>query len=207
VFLDEIGDLPLKLQAKLLQVIEDKCFTPLGSTETIKVDFRIVAATNAPIKKLIAEGRFRPDLFYRLNDYAIHLPPLRNRREDIPLLAEHFLGVYGRKFKRPDMEIPAETLSLLTRQQWPGNIREFEAFIRRLVLDDYKTDVLASLKGGHSLMSDTAGVAEAVRETEMDAILAALKEAKWNRRKAAELSGMSYSSLRRRIVKYDLANQ
>ncbi len=205
VFLDEIGDLPLNLQAKLLQAIEDKCFTPLGGTEAVKVDFRIIAATNAPIKTLIAESRFRSDLFYRLNDYAIHLPPLRRRKEDIPLLAEHFLSVYGKKFKRPAMDLSPAVLSFLTKEDWPGNVRELESFIRRFVLEDGSKTTLERLQREADAKPAPAKVAEKVRQTEKDAILTALAEARWNRRRAAELLGISYSSLRRRISKYNLA--
>ena len=208
VFLDEIADLPLKLQAKLLQAIEDKCFTPIGSIEAITVDFRIIAATNAPIKTLMAEKRFRADLFYRLDDYAINLPPLRSRSEDIPLLVKHFCDVYCIKFKRPHIEIPAELFSLLTQQPWPGNVRELEAFVRRFVLEGNPGYAIESLnsKGDTPSMPDPQGVSHAVRKTEMDAILEALAQTQWNRRKASQLLGISYSSLRRRIEKYDLVN-
>ncbi len=204
VFLDEIGDLPLRLQAKLLQSIEDKCFTPLGSAESLRVDFRIITATNAPIKTLIAEKKFRSDLFYRLDDYSIHLPPLRHRKEDIPLLADHFRGIYSTKFKCPDLEIPSDTLSILSQYKWPGNVRELESFIRRYVLEGGSGTCLELLKRSHSSNPDPGSAVEAVRKTEMDAILSSLNETQWNRRKAAELLGMSYSSLRRRISKYNL---
>ncbi len=204
VFLDEIGDLPLRLQAKLLQAIEDKCFTPLGSTEAINVDFRIIAATNAPLQKLIAEKRFRSDLFYRLDDYAIILPPLRDRKEDIPLLVEYFRGVYGRKFKRPDIEMSTDVLSLLTEQEWPGNVRELASFVRRFVLEGDTDHTIERLSPNTSPETVVGGAAEALRKTETDVLLAALNQTRWNRRKASELLGMSYSSLRRRITKYNL---
>lgn len=204
VFLDEIGDLPLKLQAKLMQAIEDKCFAPLGSTKTIKVDFRIIAATNAPIRKLIAEKRFRSDLFYRLDDYSIILPPLRDRQEDIPLLVKHFCRVYGEKFKRPDIHLPPDVLSTLFQQEWAGNVRELASFVRRFVLEGDMTNPLESLGLNFSHDTATGGTAEIVRNTEIDVILSALNKTKWNRRKASQLLGMSYSSLRRRIIKYNL---
>lgn len=205
VFLDEIGDLPSRLQAKLLQAIEDKCFSPLGSTETISVDFRIIAATNAPIRKLMAEKRFRSDLFYRLDDYSIIIPPLRDRKEDIPLLVSYFCSVYGRKFKRPDIQVPSDVISVLMQQEWPGNVRELASFVQRFVLEGDIANPLESLSLNSS-PETVAGVAvEAVRKTEIDVILNVLNQTKWNRRKASELLGMSYSSLRRRIVKYGLA--
>ena len=205
VFLDEIGELPFKLQSKLLQVIEDKCFTPLGSSGSTEVDLRIIAATNAPLKMLIDQNRFRSDLFYRLNDYAIELSPLRHRRQDIPELIHHFCSIYSRKFHRTDVEIPDEILTLATQKRWPGNVRELEAFIRRFVLDGDKARALEFLNSRVSsletLPQSAAGV---VRKAEIDAVLDALVKTRWNRRKAAELLGMSYSSLRRRIAKYDL---
>ena len=204
VFLDEIGDLPLRLQAKLLQAIEDKCFTPLGSTKSIKVDFRIIAATNAPINRLIAEKRFRSDLFYRLDDYSIHLPPLRERKEDILVLAKHFNGVYSKKFKRPQLEISPETLSILTKYQWPGNVRELESFVRRFVLEGGAEACLEGLNKNDTTTERPQKAADVIKKTEIDAILEALNENRWNRRKAADWLGMSYSSLRRRIAKYNL---
>ena len=206
VFLDEIGDLPLKLQAKLLQVIEDKCFTPIGGTETITVDFRIIAATNAPIEALIAKKQFRADLFYRLNEYSITLPPLRRRTDDIPPLVKHFCDIYGKEFNYPDFEIQAEGMSLLVNRQWPGNVRELESVIRRLALDGdetFKRKPFRTDPGPAALFLEKANLTP---ETEGDIILSALKKTNWNRRKAAELIGLSYSSLRRRIAKYNIEN-
>lgn len=206
VFLDEIGDLPLKLQAKLLQAIEDKCFTPLGSNETIKVDFRIIAATNIPINRLIDKGLLRQDLFYRLNEYAITIPPLRRRNGDIPLLVRHFSDIYNKEFNCPDFEIPAEVLSFLVKEQWPGNVRELEAVIRRSALDGDWSSMMESVGTTLIKKRDSAPVVQVVRRAEVKTILAALGKTKWNRRKAAELIGISYSSLRRRIAKYNLEN-
>jgi DNA-binding NtrC family response regulator len=207
VFLDEIGDLPMNLQAKLLQAIEDKCFTPVGSTKTITVDLRIIAATNAPIKKRIAQKRFRADLFYRLDEYSLTLPPLRERREDIPLLVEHFCNIYGKKFNRSRIDMPAPTLSLLTQQQWPGNVRELETFVRRWILEGDTDHTLKTLGGHSDPEAGLSPVADAVSEIEIDTIVTTLNKTKWNRRKASRLLGMSYSSLRRRIAKYDLKNR
>jgi DNA-binding NtrC family response regulator len=204
VFLDEIGDLPIKLQAKLLQAIEDKCFTPLGGSETVKVDFRIIAATNAPIQDLIAEKRFRSDLFYRLDDFSIKLPPLRERKDDIPVLASHFCRRYGFQFKCPDIEIPPDSMAVLKKHDWPGNIRELESVIRRFVLEGGSGNCLELLQEDISSEAVCQKASDAVRKTEIAAILTALTETRWNRKKAAIKLGMSYSSLRRRIAKYDL---
>jgi DNA-binding NtrC family response regulator len=206
IFLDEIADLPIKLQAKLLQVIEHKRFTRLGGTETIKADVRIIAATNKPITSLVSKGGFRADLFYRLDEYAIDMPPLRNRREDIPLLANHFCKIYGERYNRPNIKISDKTLSLLVRHHWPGNVRELETFAKRFALDGDENALRESLDINSGSRPQFAEVTEAVRNTEVGAILTALTETKWNRKKAAQLLKISYSSLRRRIAKYDLQN-
>jgi len=120
IFLDEIGDLPLKLQAKLLEVIEQRRFTRLGGRESIEVEVRIVAATNAPIQEMVAEGRFRRDIYYRLNEYSIHMPPLRERPEDIPLLIEHFGDLYGQRYGGPGLQLSPEILSRFTKHPCRG---------------------------------------------------------------------------------------
>ncbi len=206
VFLDEIGDLPLKLQAKLLQVIEDKCFTPVGGTETITVDFRIIAATNASLEALVAKKQFRADLFYRLNEYAIAIPPLRRRTDDIPLLVQYFCDIYGKEFNSPGFEIRDEDMSLLVNRQWPGNVRELGSVIRRFVLDGDEPVFLESFRGNREAWHLSPEKANPIPETEKDVVLSALKKTNWNRRKAAELVGLSYSSLRRRIAKYNIMN-
>ncbi len=204
IFLDEIGDLPLNLQSKLLQVIEHRRFTRIGGTETIDVDVRIIAATNAPIEKMVAEGRFRSDVFYRLNEYAIEMPPLRQRKEDIPLLVQHFLKLYADKYGHNGIIISPETEALLFQHEWPGNVRELETAVRRIALDGNENSIQESLK---TAMVQTAprNCADVVCDTEAEVIRSALSESMWNRRKAAKTLGMSYSSLRRRIDKYNLA--
>lgn len=207
IFLDEIADLPMKLQSKLLQVIEHKRFTRLGGTETVKADVRIIAATNRPITSLVSEGKFRADLFYRLDEYAINMPSLRHRGEDIPLLANHFCKVYAEKYNNPGIKITPKTMSFLVQHQWPGNVRELKTFVRRFALHGDETSFWKSSDMNSGLGPPFVEVTEAVRNTEVNAILAALTATKWNRRKAAELLKMSYSSLRRRITKYNLQNQ
>ena len=169
----------------------------------MEVDVRIIAATNAPIEKMVAEGRFRADIFYRLNEYTIGMPVLRRRKEDIPLLVEHFFDLYGRKYGCPDLRISPEMMSLFVQHQWPGNVRELESAIRRIALDGREDSVMKSLKAtGEKITSHV--VTDAVRDTEIGAIRHALSQTKWNQRKAAQVLGMSYSSLRRRIAKYHL---
>ena len=206
IFLDEIGELPLRLQGKLLQVIEQRNFTRLGGNETIEVDVRIVAATNAPIEKMVAEGRFRADVFYRLSGYSIEMPPLRGRSEDIPLLVNHFIKLYGKRYGHPDLKISPETMSRLIHYQWPGNVRELASAVRRIALEGHENSVLESMNNNSGIKASRM-VSDVVRNTEIQAIFNALAEARWNRRKAARLLGMSYSSLRRRIGKYDLKDQ
>ena len=134
IFLDEIGNINLETQAKLLRVIQEKEFMRLGSVETIKVDVRIIAATNADLQKLMAESRFREDLYYRLNVITIQLPPLRRRREDSPLLVQHFLQKYADENKRKVREVTAEAMRIIMDHPWPGNVRELENTIERAVV-------------------------------------------------------------------------
>jgi DNA-binding NtrC family response regulator len=134
LFLDEIGDMSLDIQAKLLRVIEESCFERLGGTKRIRVDARIIAASNRDLGALIREGRFREDLFYRINVVSFHLPPLRERKEDIPLLVDHFLAKYSERYVRNPVELRSETLSALLAHDWPGNVRELENVVNQIVL-------------------------------------------------------------------------
>ena len=132
--LDEIGELPLDMQAKLLRVIQHSEFERLGSSRTIKVDVRIVATTNRNLEEEIADGRFRKDLYYRLNVFPITVPPLRQRTEDIPLLVQAFVQRYARKVGKQITSIPKETMKALLDYPWPGNVRELESIIERAVI-------------------------------------------------------------------------
>ena len=133
VFLDEIGEMTTTMQVKLLRVLQDRRFRRLGGTEEVQADIRVIAATNQDLERLVATGRFREDLFYRINVIPMHLPPLRERREDIPLLAEHFLSKYAQQMKKPVRSIAHDTLTLLQAYGWPGNVRELENVIERAV--------------------------------------------------------------------------
>jgi len=134
LFLDEIGDLPLELQPKLLRALQEREFERLGSSQTIRVDVRVVAATNQDLAQLVAQKQFRADLYYRLNVIPICLPPLRERVQDIPLLVQHFVHRLSERFNRPIDLIPDEVMEVLKAHQWPGNIRELQNFIERAVV-------------------------------------------------------------------------
>jgi len=134
LFLDEIGDMPLELQPKLLRVLQEQEFERLGSTRTIRVDVRIVAATNRDLSTMVQERRFRADLFYRLNVFPITLPPLRERGDDIPLLVRHFVGKFAERMNKEIHTIPDGVMEVLKHHSWPGNIRELQNFIERAVI-------------------------------------------------------------------------
>ena len=134
LFLDEIGDIPAELQPKLLRVLQEHEFERLGSTHTIRTDVRMIAATHRNLTQMVSEGKFRSDLFYRLNVFPVTVPPLRERREDIPLLVRHFVEVFAQVMDKRIEAIPSETIDGLTRYAWPGNIRELENFVERAVI-------------------------------------------------------------------------
>jgi two-component system response regulator PilR (NtrC family) len=145
IFFDEIGNIPLETQAKLLRVMQEREFMRLGGMETIKVDVRIVAATNCDLRQMVEDGRFREDLYYRLHVISIYLPPLRERKEDIPVLANHFLAKYSEENKKPGLELAADALDLMMDYDWPGNVRELENVIERAVVLSPGTRIDASL--------------------------------------------------------------
>src|SRR5215211_987789 len=148
IFFDEIGNIPLETQAKLLRVIQEREFMRLGGMETIKVDVRIIAATNCDLKQMMDAGKFREDLYYRLHVINIYLPPLRQRKEDIPVLAQHFLAKYGEENNKPNLELGADALDLMMEYDWPGNVRELENVIERAVV------LSSSMKVGADLIPD-----------------------------------------------------
>ena len=207
IFLDEIGNINLETQAKLLRVIQEKEFMRLGSVETVKVDVRIIAATNADLQKLMAEQRFREDLYYRLNVITIQLPPLRRRREDIPLLVQHFLHKYSEENRRKVREVTAEAMRILMDHSWPGNVRELENTIERAVvlctgdritpelLPDYlryptRTDQPATV-----VPAEGISLKDAVSNYERTMILQSLELANGVQKRAAELLQVKPSTL------------
>ncbi len=145
LFLDEIGDIPAELQPKLLRVLQEREFERLGSTQTIKTDVRLIAATHHNLRKMVAEGKFREDLFYRLNVFPVTIPPLRERAEDIPQLARHFVDVFAKRMNRRIEVIPNYIVDGLSRYHWPGNIRELENFMERSVILSRGTSLEAPL--------------------------------------------------------------
>lgn len=210
LFLDEIGDLSAITQAKLLRVIQEREFTRIGGVQSIKVDVRIVAATNKNLDELVRKGQFREDLYYRINVIALFLPPLRERSEDIPLLAKHFLEKRLDEERRSRIEFGKEALELLTRYSWPGNVRELENFVEQAfiwsqhaaeITPEHLPATIKSDSRSTSLRDDTlAGrmsLEKAVMEFEREIILDALKRTNYVQTHAANLLGIS-----RRMLKY-----
>ncbi len=182
LFLDEIGDIPLELQPKLLRVLQEREFERLGSTRTLKVDIRLVTATNRDLGQMIANREFREDLFYRLNVFPITLPPLRERREDIPLLVRYFTQKYARRMNRPIETIPSEAMEALAKWNWPGNVRELENFIERAVILTRGSALhapLAELRNGADAPAQAAAPLTTLEEAEREHILRALRESNW----------------------------
>jgi DNA-binding NtrC family response regulator len=207
IFLDEIGNINLETQAKLLRVIQEKEFMRLGSVDVIKVDCRIIAATNAELSKLMAEQRFREDLFYRLNVITISLPPLRRRREDIPLLIAHFLEKYSEENKRKVKEVTPDAMRILMDQTWPGNVRELENTIERAVvlctgdritpelLPDYLRYPVNTDQPAMVVPTEGLSLKDAVSRYERAMILQSLEMANGVQKRAAELLQVKPSTL------------
>jgi DNA-binding NtrC family response regulator len=207
IFLDEIGNINLETQAKLLRVIQEKEFMRLGSVETMKVDVRIIAATNADLQKLMAESKFREDLFYRLNVITLQLPPLRRRREDIPLLVQHFLQKYSEENKRKVREVTSEAMRILMDHSWPGNVRELENTIERAVvlctvdrittelLPDYLRYPMRTDQPAMVVPQDGISLKDAVSNYERTMILQSLELANGIQKRAAELLQVKPSTL------------
>jgi two-component system response regulator PilR (NtrC family) len=218
VFLDEIGDLSSFIQVKLLRVIQEREFMRVGETATLSVDVRILAATNRDLEREIIEGRFREDLFFRLNVVHLHLPPLRERREDIPLLAQYFLEKYSREVGKDVRSISSYALDALMNYNFPGNVRELENIIERsvalessniilpesLVLSEYKKE--GEKKGVLSLHLTPAGLdlEKELSQLEKDLIQQALQLSNGVIKKAAELLHVSFRAMRWKIQKYNL---
>ena len=212
IFLDEIGELEPAMQVKLLRVLEERKFERVGGNKTIEVDVRLVAATNRDLKKLVAEGKFRDDLFYRLSVVTVNLPPLRERRDDVPLLVAAFNRQYSEENNVSVHEITQEAVNVLMAYNWPGNVRELRNAVEQMVVlarSDRLTvrDIPAAIRSGADLTKIAVvrpGVTMTVEEAERQLIVQALKETTGNRTKAAEKIGMSRRTLHRKLKRYRL---
>jgi DNA-binding NtrC family response regulator len=206
LFLDEIGNLPLPLQAKLLTALQNRQITRVGSNKLIKIDIRLICATNQSIYAMVADGTFRQDLLYRINTVEIKLPPLRERTEDIPVLATHFLNLYAQKYRKPGMRISKETIKQLQQYSWPGNIRELQHAIERAVImsDSYELTLDEFLLTAPSKKSDEKNLTYNLEEIEKTAIQQAIKKHQGNLSLAAKELGFGRSTLYRRMEKYGL---
>jgi two-component system response regulator PilR (NtrC family) len=218
VFLDEIGDLSPLLQVKLLRVIQEREFIPVGDTQTVSVDVRLISATNKDLEQEIIQGRFRDDFFYRLNVVHIHLPPLRERREDIPLLAQYFLEKYSRELGKDIRSISSYALDVLMKYNFPGNVRELENIIERsvalensnivlpdsLVLSEHKREGRKTELPSFHLTSAGMDLEKELSELEKELLQQSLQLSNGVIKKAAELLNLSFRSMRWKIKKYDL---
>ena len=212
IFLDEVGELEPAMQVKLLRVLEERQFERVGGNKTIEVDVRLVAATNRDLKKMVTEGKFRDDLFYRLSVVTVKLPPLRERRDDVPLLVTAFNRQYSQENNRPVREITQEAVNLLMAYDWPGNVRELRNAVEQMVVlarGDRLTvrDIPAAIRSGADLTKISVvrpGVTMTVEEAERQLIIQALKETNGNRTKAADKIGMSRRTLHRKLKEYHL---
>ena len=211
LFLDEIGTLPLDLQSKLLRVLQEKEFTRVGGTENIKINVRIIAATNTNLEKAIEDGKFREDLFYRLNVLPIHLPPLRQRRDDISLLIDHFLKKYN-SMKNKNIKLSNEAIELLQNAEWKGNIRELENVIERLVLVADKNNIEAKELIKYNIINTKQGatsqdkelpmknlIKNISKEYEKEMIQKTLQKCNGNVTKASKELGIARETLHRKI--------
>jgi formate hydrogenlyase transcriptional activator len=212
IFLDEIGELPLELQCKLLRVIQDGEFERLGGPRTIKTDVRIIAATNRDLEKEIKNGKFREDLFYRLNVFPITMPPLRQRKEDIPLLVNHFVAKINNKIGKKIETVSKETLHALQEYHWPGNVRELENVIERAVITSKGTalQVLDRFDTFRKPGEQAGQDVKALAELEHDHILQVLLKTGWRiegKNGAAVILGLNASTLRARMRKYGILRQ
>jgi two-component system response regulator HydG len=213
IFLDEVGEMSSTIQTKLLRVLQEKEFEPLGSTRTMKVDVRVIAATHKDLEKEVREGRFREDLFYRLNVVPVSIPPLRERKEDLPSLAVHFLSFYGEKNRKELKEISPKALDLLIRYDWPGNIRELENCIERAVIvargqmitpADLPPQIQALSRGKEEDQGIFFPSGLSLQDAEKALILKTLEDTGGNRSRAAEILGINRRTLQIKLKEYGI---
>jgi two-component system response regulator PilR (NtrC family) len=223
IFLDELGELPLSMQVKLLRVIQEGTFKRVGGTEDITVDVRIISATNKDLEAEVKSGNFREDLFYRLNVIQIHCPPLRERREDIPMLGEHFLDKFSKALGIPVKKVSNEAIEVLKRYHYPGNVRELENIIERTVALEPGPAILPESLPRHLLeaqqptgqldankieIDENKGIdlEKLVADFERTLLTKALQQAGGVKKRASKLLNISFRSMRYRVDKYSLGN-
>ena len=217
IFLDEIAEMSPGLQVKILRVLQDRSFERIGGVKTIRVDIRVIAATNQDLEDLVQAGKFREDLYYRLNVIPIKVPPLRERASDIPLLAHHFLEEFSRKRKKPRKRLSPEALDLLLTYPWPGNVRELENLVERLVIltegevitaqdlpERYRAGAPAPPAEAAPLPAAAIHLTEEVQEYERRLILKALKESNWVKARAAQLLNLNRTTLLEKMKKQNI---
>ncbi|HMC82925.1 MAG TPA: sigma-54 dependent transcriptional regulator [Candidatus Polarisedimenticolia bacterium] len=214
LFLDEVGEIAPEIQVKLLRVLEEKSFMRVGGSDTISVDVRIIAATNASLEQRVAEGRFRSDLYYRLKVVTLHIPPLRERREDIPILVKHFLDRFARDNNREGLALSPEALRCMVNARWEGNVRELRnlneslvVMATRPIIDVWDLPEIYRQTTSPEGASEAPGLGEAPRprtmeDIEREAILRTLKETEGNRTRAAEILGIGLRTLQRKLKDY-----
>jgi formate hydrogenlyase transcriptional activator len=210
IFLDEIGELPMELQCKLLRVLQDGEFERLGSSHTIKTNVRIIAATNRKLEQEVREGRFREDLYYRLNVFPITMPPLRERSEDVPLLVDHFVAKFNKKIGKQIKTVSKSTLNTLQQYHWPGNVRELESVMERAVITSPGSVLQVRDRFSPVLKKEDSGVqsVKGLIALERDLIVNALQKTSWRvegKSGAAQLIGLNPSTLRFRMRKYGIS--
>ena len=206
LFLDEVGDMSLKMQAKVLRALDEQRFTPVGATQTIQVDVRVIAATNKDLEEEIAKGNFREDFFYRLNVIPFYVPPLRDRKEDIPLLVREFLQEFGRQYGRPRIEMSDEAIAVLKQYHWPGNVRELRNVIERVMILNPQTIRIERkhlpmlvFRGSGRKGEEFSTLHQAREAYERDYILKKIDECHGNVSRAAEALGLERSHLYRKM--------
>ncbi len=212
LFLDEVATISMEMQGKLLRVIQEREFRRLGGLENVKVDVRIIAATNIDLQAAVRSGGFRDDLYYRLNVIAIKMPPLRERPEDIRLLCDHFIKKYGDENQRDSLKIDPSAMKILLDYPWPGNVRELENVIERAVVlspgdtigaDSFPKNIAAPMRdSGEDSARDQTPLKEKVGNFEKTLILAALEKTEWNQKKAAELLSVNATTLSEKLKRF-----
>jgi transcriptional regulator with PAS, ATPase and Fis domain len=211
LFLDEVGEMPLQTQVKLLRFLEEGRFRRVGSTRDREADVRVIAATNRNLAEDVTAGRFRADLFYRLNVISLHIPPLRHRREDIPALVEHFLALFRERFARPALDLSPDARARLSSHDWPGNVRELRNTLERAAAlaaadsDRIEAEQLlpASTPDAEGAAPGAAAAPLTLDQLERQHILRVLEDANGNRERAAAVLGISARTLYRKLREYE----